>query len=147
VTCKSKPGANSAVELSMSTVGFHTSDFPDHLKLTIDGVSQEFDASEDDDKMPPVEISAHPEDGVVTAMFDLRDPAKLFVDVSVYAKPATLKGGLDKETCKMNYTFEGKFSGSIYIPGDTAGGHTIEANDYDDTLDCTFYQSYGSAGC
>ncbi|MFX6023387.1 hypothetical protein ABTF26_20350, partial [Acinetobacter baumannii] len=82
-------------------------------ELSIDAASVNLD----DPERTAISILDRPTDKVITAAYLERDE-KHETRVEIWAKPATIKGGLNKETCRERYTFRAGFNGGIETWGD-----------------------------
>jgi hypothetical protein len=141
VSCHSLAGAKQKVSLEVSITGSRTPDMPAEVDLTVDAMSVKLDNPE----RTAISLIDHPEDKSISAAYDERDE-KHETTVELWARPATIKGRLDKGTCRAHYTFRAGFSGGISTHSDNPDGYQ-SAYVYNGTLDCEYDSSAGSAGC
>lgn len=140
VRCQSLPAAEKKVALVVSLTGTPTPDFPALVTLSIDDQAIQID----DPVRTAIAIVAHPTEKVITAAYKERSEGRT-IDLAIWAKPDTIQGGVDS-SCREDYQFRAGFGGSLYLPGNKPED-SRSASDYDDTLDCTYHSSPGSAGC
>jgi hypothetical protein len=141
VSCHSLPGAKQKVSLVVAITGTPTPDMPAEVDLIVDAMSVKLD----DPERTAIALVDHPEDKVITAAYEERD-TKHETTIEVWAHAATIKGGLDKGTCRGHYTFRAGFSGGISTTSENPDDYKSAYVD-NGTLDCEYNSSAGSAGC